>query len=229
MALWAYWNQATPPDTTDRTFTVVANDGTDDSATATLTIAVNTVSNSDIFTDTNGTTLASHDANWTGVNATYPVTNGRIQSNIFEHASTFQRTGAYYAGSTSDSSSIVIKTGSTALSKRNVAVRMGSNIRGYAATFSARSGGNWTTVSVTKDGTFYASKSGSWSEAADHTLKITVSGTTTVAIAVSVDGVDIGAIASDSSSPLAAGHPGFWNAECNAVVDSRLDDWTDAA
>ena len=45
---------------------------------------------SDDFTDSDGTALEDHDANWTSIGGSYVVTNSEINSNTCEHEGTFQ-------------------------------------------------------------------------------------------------------------------------------------------
>lgn len=185
---------------------------------------------SDSCTDADGTALATHDANWTQVNSTYAVANLKIASNKCTTTSNFAQGSAYYNASSVDTSQIVMKAATSAISgAKFVAVRMGSSQFGYSAAFATASGGNWTVMVIRKNNSFYTSISGSWAMASDHTVKITVSGTSTVTINVTVDGTDIGSISSDSSSPIGSGHPGFYETGGGTAGDQDYDDWTDGA
>ena len=183
---------------------------------------------SDTFTDSDGTALESHDANWTSVNATYPVTNCEINGNVCEHEAAWRRSGAYYAGSSEDTSEIVFVGGVSTL-KRSVAVRMGADQRGYGVVPDVVVGANFTRVSVAANGVWHDStNTGDYAWASDHTVRITVSGSDPVEIAVTIDG-DAITIDDDTTSLIGAGSPGFWIGEAGTVADSRFDDWTDGA
>ena len=78
---------------------------------------------SDSFTDSNGTGLESHDANWAEAASGYPVTTLEINSNIVEHESTWQDSSAAYTASSEEDSQIVFVGGSS-LAVRHVACRM---------------------------------------------------------------------------------------------------------
>ena len=183
---------------------------------------------SDNFTGADDTALETHDSNWTSINATYPVSNLEIISNTVRHEATWQLSGAYYNGSSVDSSQIVFKAGTNGSPARNVSVRAGSNQRGYSASLGTISSGNYTFFNISKNGAWLATleTSGAWSVTADHTVKITASGSSTVTIEGFVDGSSEGTT-SDSSSPIGAGHPGFWTGELGTIAEGVYDDWTD--
>lgn len=180
---------------------------------------------SDSFTNTNGTALGTHDANWTVLSGR--TSAGEIQSNAAQALGGFQNWGAYYSGSSEDTCQAVNKA--TTIQYKAVCVRGGSSTLGYALSFATGSGGNWTLCWVMKNGLFHANVStgGPWSQASDHTMKITVSGTTTVTIDSWVDGVSQ-TQTSDSVSPIGSGSPGMYTTGGNATVaESAFDDWTD--
>ena len=185
---------------------------------------------SDNFTGADDTALETHDSNWTSINATYPVSNLEIISNTVRHEAIWQLSGAYYNGSSVDSSQIVFKAGTNGSQSRNVSVRAGSDQRGYSASLTTISSGNYTYFNISKNGAWLATleTSGAWSVTADHTVKITASGSSTVTIEGFVDGSSEGTT-SDSSSPIGAGHPGFWTGELGTIAEGVYDDWTDGA
>ena len=183
---------------------------------------------SDNFTGADDTALETHDSNWTSINATYPVSNLEIISNTVRHEAIWQLSGAYYNGSSVDSSQIVFKAGTNGSQSRNVSVRAGSDQRGYSASLTTISSGNYTYFNISKNGAWLSTleTSGAWSVTADHTVKITASGSSTVTIEGFVDGSSEGTT-SDSSSPIGAGHPGFWTGELGTIAEGVYDDWTD--
>jgi hypothetical protein len=182
----------------------------------------------DNFTDSNDVGLETHDANWTSISATYKVTNLEIISNTVRHEGAWQSSGAYYAASSVDTSQIIFKAGTNGTALRQVAVRCATNQRGYALNLGVISGGNYTTAHINKNGSWFATPASgqTWSVTADHTVKITVSGTSTVIIDTWVDGSAL-TQKSDSSSPIGAGSPGFFTDELGTIAEGIFDDWTD--
>jgi len=82
---------------------------------------------SDNFTDSDGTGLESHDANWTSIGGNYVVTNYEINSNRCETEAAWQYAGAYNAGSSADDSQIIFAGGASATPTiRHVAARCGA-------------------------------------------------------------------------------------------------------
>jgi hypothetical protein len=181
----------------------------------------------DNFTDSDGVGLEVHDSNWNSVDATYTVENLEINNNVAEHEGTWDHSGAWYDASSEDSSQILAIAHDHA--GKNVSVRMNTNIRGYSLYMGGASGGNWTNVNVGKNGAWLAQlDTGTWSQASNWTLKVTATGTSTVTIEGFVNDSSMGTT-EDSSSPLSAGHPGFFQTETNTVANARWDDWTDGA
>lgn len=184
---------------------------------------------SDSFTDSDGTGLESHDANWSTPHADYAVTDLEINSNIVEHEGAWDSSGAYYDGSTEEDSQIVF-VGGVDTTARHVAVRMATGTAdfddlGYSLYLGA-TGSDYTHVYVGLGRSWIATLNGSasYATADDHTLRITASGTT---ITGYVDGNDEGNTTDSDVSD--AGHPGFWTTDVAGVADSRYDDWTDGA
>ena len=101
---------------------------------------------------------------------------------------------------------------------------------GYAgggAELGSITGGNDTSVAMAKDQAYMGLYLGTWAIARDHTVKVAASGTSTVTLTVYVDTVQMTSLEDgtnqDSSSPLGVGHPGFYNANVDEVVDQRFD------
>jgi len=184
---------------------------------------------SDAFTDDDGTGLEVHDANWTSIDATHVVTNIEINSNLAEAEGNYKRFGAYYDGSAEDTSQILKKAFNSS-DGQGPTTRADTDELGYSIMLTGGSGGNWTVIQVNKSGNYLGDTgSVSYAQASDHTMKITVSGTTTVTIDYWIDGDAIGQ-KSDSSSPLGAGHPGFWSHYAGEdITCTQFDDWTDGA
>jgi len=183
---------------------------------------------SDNFTDSNGTGLEVHDSNWTSIDSVYNVEDFEINSNIVEHEGNWDSAGCYYDGSSEDESEAVSKA--HVVTSKHIAVRAETSQRGYSCQIGLASGGNWDNCYLNKNSAWLATleTDGNWSQASDHTLKVTASGTTTVTVEGFVDDVSQGTT-EDSSSPLGSGHPGFWNSEMQSPTNSGWDDWTDGA
>lgn len=185
---------------------------------------------SDNFAGTNGTALASHDANWSSIDGTFTVANLKIDTNQCQIANNnYNSAGAYYNSSSADLSQLLCKAQTSAgTGLKYVTVRAGTSAKGYALYLSAPSGGNWTRANLYKNGAFLANVTVSIPTTADHTLKITASGTSSVLITGYVDGVST-ITYTDSSSPLASNHPGFYVSGNGVAADNYVDDWTDGA
>lgn len=184
---------------------------------------------SDNFTDTNGTHLLDHTASitWTAVISSkpdnYTINNNSVRGAAWASANSFAST------STVDSSQVTVLANNPAGVVRP-SVRMSSNNAGYMAYFTSLSGGNFTRIEVYKNNAWFARyDSVSYSQASDHTLKITASGTSTVTLEVFVDGSSLGT-KTDSSSPIESGYSGFSISMATVgTAQDLLDDWTDGA
>jgi hypothetical protein len=189
---------------------------------------------SDTFTGADDTPLATHDAAWASVNATYVVGNFEIWGNACRTTGTFSTAGARRTDSTEDTSEAVLPAQTTADTAivRAVAVRLDGTTRGYAIRFRTASGSNWTRASLVKNGTFVADfGSGTWAMNAAHTLKIVAEQSgANVILHGYVDGPEIGTGITDSTSPYSSGlNPGFWVAGNGTIANNTFDDWTDGA
>ena len=189
-------------------------------------------SNTDTFVDANGTALATHNANWVDTGGSNGnVAYCQIQSNTLQATSGFAGCIAMYNTSVSDASSLIVPANSDSSTSKQPCVRAGngagSDRTGYCAQLETISGSNWTDVHGAKNGGFFDDKTVSVLVASDHTLKITASGTSTVTITYYVDGVNVGT-SSDSSSPLAASHPGFKVQDNGTASFTNTGTWTDA-
>lgn len=187
---------------------------------------------SDSCTDTDGTALATHDANWVSMDATRVVGNLQINSNQCRGTGAFSTGGAMYSTSTVDTSQILVLAYSDSSLLKNVCVRAGTGAgadkSGYCIRLNTIVGANWTAVTSIKNGAFFGGASGfTAATASDHTLKITVTGAGTVTIHYFVDAVEIGS--DTDASPLAAGNPGFFELGNGNQATTNFDDWTDGA
>lgn len=184
----------------------------------------------DNFTNTNGTTLTSHDANWTLTAASQTDTgNWLIQSNELE-ATAFRSLYAYYSTSATDSAEITVKGDSADYTKIGPAVRMASGSEGYAAYFTVLSGSNYTRVEIAKDGSFFAQVTSlSYSNTTDHTIRIVATDNgPNVDLEVFVDDSSV-YTGTDSSTPIASGNDGIYNNGGSRAVAARIDDFTDGS
>lgn len=189
----------------------------------------------DSFTNTSGTSLATHDAKWTSVGGDYLVTTLEIQSNAVRCNAEWNYYGAYYSNSQSanpQTSQAILKAQSAGQDENKfVAVRMASasGNTGYGVCLGALSGSNYTRLVVHKNSAWFANSSvtGTWAYASDHTLKIEVSGTTTTTIKVYAAGAQVGNDITDSSSAITTGYPGIFGYDAGALANTAYDDWTD--
>lgn len=128
-----------------------------------MLIAGNTAStggascSSDSFTDSDSTALATHDSNWTQVNATYPIANLEINSNLCEPTGEYVLASAYYDDATCGTGDAYSKgttwdkdDGSRTM---NICTRMSADHLGYCADLSLPSAGEWTRLTFYRDGT----------------------------------------------------------------------------
>jgi len=177
---------------------------------------------SDSFTGSNDTPLATHDSNWdfvVGYDAARIYDNG-VSYDAWNEA------GFRYTGSNGNTSQIVVKPNSG--EKCAPAVRMGETTLGYTAHFSSLSGGNYTYLSLYKNGSWQTWKSGTWSASADHTVRIVASGTSSpVTVNVYVDESLVINSWSDSSSPYTTGLSGIHIIGDGSNDHAFGDDWTD--
>jgi hypothetical protein len=210
--------------------------GGDTITTTTTTTSTTTTTlpagNSDTFTDTNGTLLATHNSEWVLMTAEFAaMADCVIQSNTAQTSNDWSYCSTMYDSSSSDISQILVKAYTNANNWKAVCVRGGggsaSNRTGYCARFGSGSGGNWTSVGITKDNGFLdAISSLSYSQASDHTLRIVASGTSPVTLTISVNGSSIGSV-QDASSPIASGKPGFYIVGDGDAATTAMDDWQD--
>jgi hypothetical protein len=191
---------------------------------------VNVLAVTENFTDNDGTALATHDANWTHV-----LGGGIAYAKIYSNAlrlDGLEAEACSYNASARDTSQCVVKASMPQGANRNgPCVRMPADNYGYLIYLYAQSGGKWTSLYLTKNGSYldlYTSLS--YDTAADHTLKIIVSGAGIAdTIKSYIDGTLIGTKI-DASTPLAAGHPGIAmrNAD-DATNRIMIDTWRDGS
>jgi hypothetical protein len=180
----------------------------------------------DTFTDSNGVHLHDHSSEgvtWTDTTAQIL----EVQSNAAS-AINWQHSAAR-SDSTVDVSKITILPYNT--NQRICAcVRMtDANDTGYSAYFITPSGGNWTGIELDKGGVWTGNwLSLSYSQASNHVLKVTASGTTTTTVTVYCDGNLIGSV-DDSTSPYTSGNPGIYIQNDADANSPYIADWTDEA
>jgi hypothetical protein len=187
---------------------------------------------SDTFTAANNTALATHNSDWADMDSgMYLVSNIEIYNNQVRPLSASTPAGAMNSASGSDTSQMLVKAYSDTSVWKYICVRAGltggTYKTGYCITFNAASGGNWTRAGIYKGGTLVQNSSAiSYSQASDHTLKVTASGTNPVTVNGYIDGVLV-VTYSDSSSPYGTGgHPGFLISP-NGSNTVYMDDWND--
>lgn len=196
---------------------------------------------SDDFTGTCGDALDTHDVNWEGAGGAVLNTDiyltdsaGATSTDAADRlgVNAWRDKGGMYASSSEDSSELLIIGVASAPSDnlfRGPAVRMTTSIAGYALRMKTVVDNNYTIAEVTKNGGWISGAgvviSEDWS--VDHTLKLTASGTTTVTLTLYIDDVEVHSF-DDSSSPVAAGSPGFWISNQTGNL-ATVDSWTDGA
>lgn len=192
------------------------------------------MSNTDDFTNVDGTQLVDHRANWTR------VTNASLNDSGPEHT-TIQsnkasvgsyKIAAYYydAGQDEDTSSEIeipyqqflsIGMGPTA--------RTNDTQNGYWFYAASSSGGYITQLNQRKNNAYAGTFSLAGENIADdvdHDWKIKATGTSTVTIKIYVDGVEMTSDTwTDSSSPVSGGYPGF--AMFDVSGSQTFDNWAD--
>ncbi len=186
----------------------------------------------DNFTDSDETTLPTHDSKWVDVDSTYDAASVWTKSNLAESIAAWNDGGALYNdGQPDDQMSQVKCVGNASISDpgtiRLLARATKDSTRGYVVYFDTVSGGNFTSLTLLKDTTWKAAQSGlSYSVSSDHTFKISATGQSTTTVKVFVDSNEHISFA-DSSSPILSGLPGFYLLGRAAILHSRIDDWTD--
>lgn len=180
---------------------------------------------SDNFSGSSGTPLATHNSAWTDAYPAsgYVVANLQLTgSSTVEVTSAFGTGGAIYSTSTSDTSQAVYKAYSDYSIFKAACVRITpGTTSGYC--FYEQS---TTSGIVTKNGSFATGMAFSLPSGSDHTVKVSASGTTTVIVTVTVDGGSPQTW-TDTSSPLAAGHPGIEAGAGSTIADTQLGAWQD--
>jgi len=181
----------------------------------------------DNFTDTNGTALDTHDSAWDSA-ATMGVSNAEIQNNVLRASAVWVRYGGYYNnGQPADhESEVVHKVSASGWIEKGASVRMSASADGYALYLSDPVGGNYTTAILLKDLAWLGQGVGSWPINSDHTLRLTVSGSTTTVLTGYVDGTSI-VTYNDTTTPHTTGYPGLWGKADGTLSDTDLDGWTD--
>lgn len=183
----------------------------------------------DNFLNIDGTPLDTHDSLWDTMSGG-DVANGEIFSNFCRPTGIWAACAAFYNNSQpADQESQAVFLATTALRyNRYVAARGSGSSQGYGLRFSLGSGANYTNLTITKNGSWFAQQtsSGAWAYASNHTLKVKVYGTSTTSIEGWVDGSQIGITRTDATSPITSGNPAFI-ASGDGTQENAIDDWTD--
>lgn len=176
---------------------------------------------SDDFTDTDGTQIDAHNANWLIGSGSQALSNATIQSNELEIAA-FRDVKIFFSGSSEDLSVITLRGGAN---QGGPAVRMSGSQEGYSLIFTTASGGNWTRLELQKNGSFLAQVTGlTNAQADDWTLKITAAANgSDVDLEGFID--DVSTLThTDTSSPLTGGEDAL-NMGNNSSNPEQNDDW----
>ena len=187
---------------------------------------------SDDFTNTNGTDLDDHDANWTsGAN----VSQLEIQSNQCEIFGSFNFPRAYYDGSSNNFTELISRGGGDNSGARvDLHIQMAHTVaadNGYRARITGDTT-DWTNISLFRDATFLASTgslSTDPSKGSDVTMKLTgVVNGSDLDLAVFLDGTS--ELTNTNTSPLTGGFDGFGGyRNGGSAANFKVDDWTSDA
>jgi hypothetical protein len=176
------------------------------------------------FTDTNGTSWSTHDANWTSINGN---AIGQIQSNNARPNSTYNYCAAYYNGSTQQYSQVTLAPQTSVQpGNRGVRINAGSANEGYNFYHNTSSGANFTGANLEKNGSYSASSS-AYTQAygSAHTITVRRTGST---IYGDVAGVNV--LSYSDGTPLTGGYDGFYTwAQATNDADLDVQDWTNGA
>lgn len=190
----------------------------------------------DSFTNTDGTTLSTHNANWAKANSY--TNSAEINSNQVRNTAGFQNVAYYRSDSTSGDCQIVKKANAGLGNARfHALIRANATRLGYSIRLQDLSGDNFATVALYKNGTTYlASQTGlTISRLSDITMRIratTNGGNQDIEAWINGTQVTWGAptnstIYSDGTSPYADGSPGFYTTSSAAQAESFWDDFDD--
>lgn len=189
----------------------------------------------DNFTDTNGVHLLDHTVQMTWYSTYYVVNPDTVTINTNAVKADAFRGGAFASTSAVDSSQVKHLAAATLNGTVRACVRMPLDNLGYDASLTGASGGNWTSVSFYKNRTTLlgAITGLSYSQAADHTVKITAAQAggpgTTITLEAFIDGSSVGT-KTDTTSVIDSGKSGFYvNNSSGAAALIMMDDWTDGA
>ena len=187
--------------------------------------------NSDTFTDSDDTLLATHNSNWVDIGSPYVASQCEVISNAIRVVSDYPHCGVMYNTSSSDVSQIVVKAYTDQTVEKGPCVRAGNGagdqLMGYCAYLLNASGGNWTEATIYKSGSYLGAFTAlSYAQASDHTLKLTASGTSTVTLELFVDGASLGT-KTDATSPHTSGKPAFRTRGNVVASQSDVDSWQD--
>jgi hypothetical protein len=184
--------------------------------------------NSDTFTNTNGTALSTHSANWYGF-GDKAIANVNIQSNTAQLTGDVTG-GAYYSASTASISQITIKAATSSTARKFAYIRGISGTRyGYSSYLRdvGGTGNSFDYIMIWRNDEYAGScEITPISSTVDHTLRVYMSDADTFRAVV--DGTTI--CNYDDGSPLSdAGNPGFAivaNGE-TTVGNLSIDNWQD--
>ncbi len=180
---------------------------------------------SDSFAGSSGTTLSVYSAGWVKLGGTadiYTTGDGSVAISGQNYAS------YVYASSSSDTSQINVNPSGTQLADtRDACVRM-SRAGSYCVGLGGVSNGSYVNCYVTKSGQWIGTVGCSPVAGASHTLALTASGTSSVTLAVYVDGVKMGTTM-DNANALTASGSGFTLVGDGTPSNTEASAWQDYA
>ncbi len=135
---------------------------------------------SDTFTDTNGTALATHNAQWTAASGSATINYATIQSNSVFIAA-YRIIEAYYAASSSRISQADVLA-NLPNNAHGVVINATGAAQGYRCALGTQTAGNYTTLLLSKNGTYANQAVVVYAVNVSHTIRLVATGTYTVHI-----------------------------------------------
>lgn len=192
-----------------------------------------TPQNSDTFSGTVGTALATHNPNWVNYSSTYVVSGFLLTgSNSVKLSTVWANSGAMYNTSTSDTIQITEGPHVGASTGSIVCVRAitGPSNSGYCISFTGHSGSSFPTVTLSYNGGYRAgvpvNGHGPWEDSVSHTMKLQCLGDGASAVCTTwIDGQQLGNVSGQAGDRASGvGHPMFYFA--GAGTDAKNGTWS---
>jgi hypothetical protein len=186
----------------------------------------------DTFAGTSGTALAAYNSCWVNLTSSYVTSHVALAGSNLIQTSVYQG-GAAYNGSTSDTAQMIFEPATTSSNTyKAICVR---STPGTSTGYCWLGGVLWggTAVSsgeATKNGVALAPIYGCTTmntHTTAYTIALKASGTSTVTLTGYVNGVACTTNATDSSSTITSGIPGFWATYGSSLADTQMGKFCD--